>query len=609
MKTKTKILNFILLLLVTVLAVNCVDTITNNPSEKPTINITSPKSGDTVQVGQNQITYSASDYSGGSGLDHYEIFIEGTSAGVVAQNDDGTNPDLYLTVDSTYLGKKISFYVSVYNKSGQYSTSSTISNLYVALRINAPTKPQNVSLEVVSDTEILLFWSDTTGTANYYEVWRKDGDAGAYKAIKTNINPGGSTEFSYRDVGLSPFIVYYYKIRAVNEIGGTFSDEVNTLNSGAPTNLTAVANGATVVSLNWTENSLNENGIRVERKIAGGTYETIDILQPNSSSYIDRNLSASTTYVYRVAAFTDNAIAYSNEATVTTYTSDIPAPADLVATFDSYYNAVDVSWTDNTALENGTRIERKEGAAGEYFQIGSSATDINTFRDYNIEVGKIYYYRARHTTTEGFLTEYSNEDSAYVPVVPPNPPTNLRITATSDTKIFLLDWVDNASDEDGYELWAKKEYTGTWALFDTYPANQIADSIKISDPTKEYFFKIRSFRGSLNSGFSNEVSTKGTATGFVLASVSITSTAVQLQWRDVFEGEVLFVIERKKTSFPADSDFVEIGTATAVPGAIGYQTYTDTDGIASFDSYLYRVRAKFTNGYSDYSNELPVTIP
>jgi len=160
------------------------------------------------------------------------------------------------------------------------------------------------------------------------------------------------------------------------------------------------------------------------------------------------------------------------------------------------------------------------------------------------------------------------------------------------------------------KVWGKKGISGTWALFPpTLPANLIADSVRIADPTSEYFFKIRAFKGNMNSQFSNIVSTKGSSGVLKLELVTAQPTYVEIRWQDVFEGEVLFIVERKKTSFPADSDFVEIDRTAALPGVGGYQNYIDTQNIVSFENYLYRVRAKFSTSYSDYSNELVVTVP
>jgi probable HAF family extracellular repeat protein len=87
-----------------------------------------------------------------------------------------------------------------------------------------------------------------------------------------------------------------------------------------PTNLIAGAISQTQVTLQW-DGTLNEGATRVsvERKLGtNGTYSVLGEVQ-NTRSYLDGNLVANTTYIYRVRAV--NVIdwtAYSNEAAATT---------------------------------------------------------------------------------------------------------------------------------------------------------------------------------------------------------------------------------------------------------------------------------------------------
>jgi uncharacterized protein (TIGR02145 family) len=88
----------------------------------------------------------------------------------------------------------------------------------------------------------------------------------------------------------------------------------------APDNLTATAFSSTQVDLQWVDNSTNETGFKLERKLPGGDFAEIANMGENSTAYSDLNLLPGTTYTYRVVAFnsTGNSLTYSNEATVTT---------------------------------------------------------------------------------------------------------------------------------------------------------------------------------------------------------------------------------------------------------------------------------------------------
>lgn len=92
----------------------------------------------------------------------------------------------------------------------------------------------------------------------------------------------------------------------------------------APTLLTAASCFRPEVNLNWTDNSSNETGFVVERKLGtGGGYSQAAALAPNVTRYLDRNVAPASTYYYRVRAITSAGdSAYSNEAAGTTN----PAP-------------------------------------------------------------------------------------------------------------------------------------------------------------------------------------------------------------------------------------------------------------------------------------------
>jgi hypothetical protein len=61
---------------------------------------------------------------------------------------------------------------------------------------------------------------------------------------------------------------------------------------------------AASLQLSWTDNSANEDGFNIERKLGpGGTFAVVGSVGANVTSYTDANLTDSTTYCYRVNAF------------------------------------------------------------------------------------------------------------------------------------------------------------------------------------------------------------------------------------------------------------------------------------------------------------------
>lgn len=88
----------------------------------------------------------------------------------------------------------------------------------------------------------------------------------------------------------------------------------------SPTNLSALLISGSQVDLSWTDNSTNETGFKIDRKITSGQWQTIAAVGANVVSYSDLGLTINTTYTYRVFAYSSagNSPTYSNEVTITT---------------------------------------------------------------------------------------------------------------------------------------------------------------------------------------------------------------------------------------------------------------------------------------------------
>ena len=88
----------------------------------------------------------------------------------------------------------------------------------------------------------------------------------------------------------------------------------------------AASEAATInARLSWTDNSNNETGFRVERKVGTGTYATLATVAQDVTSVDDPGLALGTLYCYRVFAF--NALGDSAPSAEVCATSpDVPAP-------------------------------------------------------------------------------------------------------------------------------------------------------------------------------------------------------------------------------------------------------------------------------------------
>lgn len=395
----------------------CVESLSESgqsSTAKPTIQLQGPLSNDTVMVGENYVAYQAYEGDGGQGLSFYEVYLNNMYVGRYEQGSDGTNPVIKLVVDSTLLGSKISYSVKVYNKGGRSDTTGTQRNIFVKDRI--PYAPSNLILARAGDYAVTLLWRDNSYNESGFELWRKIGGSGNYTRIQTLA----ANTITTSDQGLSPFLDYFYKIRAFNSSGASvFSNEISTSSvSGGQWYFTAEAIGASLVILRWNDFITNERGFQIDRSEQySDTWSTIAITGPDTTMFYDYNVSPSTYYQYRIRYFTTSAYSeYSNTISLTTYFSDVRGPADLTADYSPQNGVINVQWIPNSEIQKEIIVERKDGLTGNFNVLGTAPVDATGVNDsYNIKNGTTYFYRVRYKLGNQVYSSYSNTVSVNVP--------------------------------------------------------------------------------------------------------------------------------------------------------------------------------------------------
>jgi hypothetical protein len=171
----------------------------------------------------------------------------------------------------------------------------------------------------------------------------------------------------------------------------------------APSMLAAGAVSSSQINLTWRDNSTNERGFRIERRLGTGAWAQIGQVGANVRTFASTGLTAGTTYSYRVLAYnTAGVSAYSNEASATTQGGMVAkpkAPTSLVARAASN-RQVNLTWRDNATNEAGYRIERRIGTAA-WTQIAEVAANTISFANLGLTPNTSYTYRVRAFNTGG----------------------------------------------------------------------------------------------------------------------------------------------------------------------------------------------------------------
>jgi alpha-tubulin suppressor-like RCC1 family protein len=296
------------------------------------------------------------------------------------------------------------------NSSGQLGFGDTADRNKPYL-LGSPAVPLSFVATAVSSSQIDLSWTDISVNALGFIIERKTGYSGSWEQIVPQGGIGPDITF-YSDTGLILGTTYYYRVIAFNKFGNSpYSVELNSVPIiFTPTNLALTVVSSTQINLSWQDNSPDEIGFKIQRKIgSAGIYADIATVNDNVRLYSNTNLTPNINYYYRVKAYNisgESALSNEENATPTLF-----APTSLIVTVIST-TRIGLVWNDNSIDETGFNIERKIGeVSGTYEQIAIVGTNVISWSDIGtFSPGIYYYYRVRAYNDFGD-SPYSNEVS------------------------------------------------------------------------------------------------------------------------------------------------------------------------------------------------------
>lgn len=503
---------------VSLLYYGCVDAV-NSPTtngsgnngtdaQNPTITLSYPLSNDTLQLGTNEFLFVAKD---DIGVRAVELWVDSTFIALVNYDGTVTSPSIIWSVDSTYLGKIIKYFLRVYDTSGRSTDSPAQTNIFVTKVIVPPKAPTGLALQKLSSTIVNLSWKHDYLNVDGFRIYRKTEAIGIYTMLKEV----GSKSFNANDETVDPLSVYFYKVVAFNERGESPPSNIVASSGNAsggtistPTNVSAVAFGSRKIVLNWQDNSNNENYFKIERKTLYSNYEQIGILPFNITTFKDSGygLVPSTDYIYRIKAVSNDDSVTSAEVSTKTLGYDLLVPQNL-RTINLNSKTVRLVWVDNNTNETQTLIERRSASSLTYAVIGSAQTDETQFDDTDVIFGLTYYYRIRVTDNVNF-SGYTNEVSVNVQSVLINAPSNLQAYYGTGNTINLT-WRDNSNNEVNFSVERASDIALTNFTEIAVTDKNITEFVDASTVGgKTYAYRIRATDGVVYSAYSNTMTIK-----------------------------------------------------------------------------------------------------
>lgn len=324
---------------------------------------------------------------------------------------------------------------------GGYSSYSNVAS--ATPMFAAPNAPSALAVLPVSGHFIQLTWVDNSINEEGFRFERSL-DAGAtWTAVRTQ-----GPNYTYaQDYGLSLEQSGCYRVFAYNAFGESVSNVDCTALPAAPTNLTAnVTEG--MIELRWADNSSVEDAYEVWRYAGnGGGYVLAATLPANATVFRDPGALPDQQYWYYVRAMRDGGTSFNSDiVTAVIATAPPNAPGNVFANPAWSSTALAVTWTDNSTNEAAFRIERSIDNGLTWISAGTTDNYWgNQFYDGGLTSEQPVCYRLFAFNAQG-----DSPSSNVFCTAPPAPATDL--TATWTPEGIVLNWSDNSSYEDTYEI-------------------------------------------------------------------------------------------------------------------------------------------------------------
>jgi len=364
------------------------------------------------------------------------------------------------------------------------------------------------------------------------------------------------------------------------------------LDPNAPSSLTAAAAVAPTAQINltWTDNSHNETGFQILRSSTGstGSFSALATTLASVTTYSDADLHPVNEYCYKVQAVAKSRIIGISS---TACAKPPTPPAASNASAAPQGSLVNITWTDNSVIESGFRIEVAPASTGPWTPSGAVGANVtSTQRAAPGEVEVCY-----HVIAFSDLGDAAPSNPACV--TPLAAPT-LTATTLYDREVELH-WSPN-STEDWYEV-SRSIGAGEWLVLAT-PYRDVLDFVDegLSVGTS-YSYRVRAMKVGGYSEFSNTVTVTAangspkppTVYTYVFSSDAISNDAIEVYWpvpAGFADGSSIVTGWRVEKSTYPFSTWTEIANAADVFNN-GYYAWYDDYGLTLYETVCYRVFA------------------
>ena len=360
---------------------------------------------------------------------------------------------------------------------------------------NAPLPPAvpTVTMTYSDSGKPKLTWNAVSG-ATSYRVFRSESRGTGYSLL------GTTTATSYTNTGAAVGKTYYYRVKAVNNVGTSgysniVSGKAKTAAPAAPS--VTIGNSSTgKPQLTWkaVSGAVKYEVYRSTRQNSG--YSLLGTT--TSTSYVNTGAAVGKTYYYRVKAVNRNGMAsgYSNIVSCKAKAAAPAAPS--VTAGNSSTGKPRLTWKAVSGAVS-YRIYRSESRGTGYSLLGttSSTSYVNT----GAAAGKTYYYRVKAVNRDGMASGYSNIVSGKATL--PAPVLNIGLSVSSGKPMLAWDAVPGATS---YRIYRSTSRGTGYSLLATTTSTSHVNTSAAKGTT--YYYRVKACNAAGLSPYSNIVNAR-----------------------------------------------------------------------------------------------------
>jgi hypothetical protein len=275
-----------------------------------------------------------------------------------------------------------------------------------------------------------------------------------------------------------------------------------------------------------------------------------------------------------------------------------PAAPGSLSSSSQTTSSISLKWTDNSTNESSFKVYRSLSATEGFSEVGSTAANVTSFTDNNLQTGITYYYRLRAYNNAGYSDYSSTLAVATLSLQIPAAPSGLVATSVNYNNTTLK-WNDNSNNETGFQI--ERSGPNDYSIKMTFKTE--AGIIQFTDNelvmNSNYQYQIRAFNSDGNSDYSSPIQITtpylvAPSSPSSLTSSEFTDTSITVKWNDNSTNETGFVITRSLAVNPSKSIEIKVNANDTV--------FTDSK-LASSTTYVYTVKAVNDAGNSPSSDK------